>query len=441
MSLLLFCPPKILLQHSAMQWADALGPDARVLTCASQRESIERHLAGRVPCHFFERFNDNAAVELRALEIARTMPGPRAVGLAEIDMLRAARVNDRLGLTSGAEDAMLYYRDKYLMKCRARDAGLPVAAMAVVHSAMDVRRFIDRHGWPVVVKPRDGRGSNNVVVLRDESALDAWLDRQPASTLYNTMIEAFVAGDHYIVNGLYVRGQPIVISPVRVMTSALDFLGGACHDLHMMDESNPVRQSLIDYSRRLVEQVLPSEPTMLFHLEAFVDRSGRIVLCEIASRLGGVFFNQELEEAWGIDVRMSYLRALRDPSFSPPVRTQPERRVGHISIPPVPGLLREAPVGCPLPFVRRYKLYGQPGRAYSGMAFTNSEVVSAIVEGEDEAQIRERLHDFQQWFAAHTQWDTGSTSASAVHGDARSDGAGDLSSRARQAGAESIAAQ
>ncbi|UXH77469.1 ATP-grasp domain-containing protein [Roseateles amylovorans] len=438
MSLLLFCPPKILLQHSAAQWAETLGSDARVLTCSSQRESIERHLAGRVVCHFFDRFNDNAAVELRALEIARTLPGPRAVGLAEIDMLRAARVNDRLGLTSGAEDAMRYYRDKYLMKCRAREAGLPVAAMAVVHSAMDVRRFIDRHGWPVVVKPRDGRGSNNVIVLRDESALDAWLDRQPSSTLYNTMVEAFVVGDHYIVNGLYVRGKPVVISPVRVMTSALDFLGGACHDLHMLDDSNPVQQALVDYSRRLVEQVLPSEPTMLFHLEAFVDPAGRIVLCEIASRLGGVFFNQELEEAWGLDVRMAFLRALRDPSATVSAPERPVRRVGHISIPPVPGLLVEAPTECPLPFVRRYKLYGQPGRAYSGMAFTNSEVVSAIVEGADEAQIRDRLQAFQRWFADNTRWETGRHEASGGAPTAASAGP---ELRARPAGAEPIVAQ
>jgi biotin carboxylase len=413
MSLLLFCPPKILQQHSAAEWAEALGPDARVLTCASQREALERHLAGRVVCHFFDRFNDNAVVELRALEIARIMPAPRAVGLAEVDMLRAARVNDRLGIATGSEEAMLCYRDKYLMKCRVRDAGLPVAPMALVHSAMDVRRFIDRHGWPVVVKPRDGRGSNNVVVLRDETALDAWLDRQPSSTLYNTMVEGFVDGDHYIVNGLYVRGEPVLISPVRVMTSALDFLGGACHDLHMLDDTNPVQQQLVEYSRRLVEQVLPSEPTMLFHLEAFIDRSDRIVICEIASRLGGVFFNQELHEAWGIDARMTFLRALRDPSLQVPTLEQPVRRVGHISIPPVSGRLLDAPIECALPYVRRYKLYGRPGAAYRGMEFTNAEVVSAIVEGADEAQIRERLQEFQRWFAASTRWETGAVAANA----------------------------
>jgi hypothetical protein len=165
-----------------------------------------------------------------------------------------------------------------------------------------------------------------------------------------------------------------------------------------------VRAALVAYSRKLVEQVLPAEPTMLFHLEAFIDRDGDIVLCEIASRLGGVFFNQELYEAWGLDARMTYLRAMRGDHRSSRPLDVPVRQVGHISIPPAAGILQAAPTECILPYVRRYKMYGKPGQEYKGMEFTNSEIVSAIVEGRDESQIKARLREFQAWFAESTTW-------------------------------------
>lgn len=405
MTILLFCPPKILLHHSAREWREALGPDAVILTCASQKDSISKHFSGDLSCHFFDRFNDSPEVELRAVELARRFNAPKAVALAEIDMLRSARVNDYLGVTANSEARLLYFRDKFLMKSRAAEHGLKVAPMAIVHSALDIRRFVDAHAYPVVLKPRDGRGSNNVAVIRNGKALGDWLAQQAGSTFYNTMIERYVVGEHYIVNGLYIEGKAIFISPVKVMTSALDFLGGACHDLHMLNDSNPVRTALIAYSRRLVEQVLPGDPTMLFHLEVFIDEGGEIVLCEIASRLGGVFFNQELHEAWGIDPRMTYLKAMRGKDVPVEPIEMPVRQVGHISIPPNRGVLRAAPSECTLPFVRRYKMYGKAGQEYKGMEFTNSEIVSAIVEGSDEREIETRLRAFQAWFAESTTWD------------------------------------
>ncbi|MFW8637420.1 ATP-grasp domain-containing protein [Cribrihabitans pelagius] len=406
-SLILFAPPKILLQHDVTEWRAAIGPDSVILTCASARTDLLRVFPDGLNFRFFENFNDSPAVELAAISLARSLEQPLCVALAEIDVLRAARVNDYLGLSQGAETRLHPYRDKFAMKRRAKTAGLPVCEMAIVRSAIDIQRFIDAQGYPVVLKPRDGRGSNGVCVIRSQDDLNGWLARQTSTTFYNTMIESFVAGDHYIVNGLYIGGQAIVISPVRVLTSALDFLGGRSHDLHMLEAANPLRQKLVSYSRTLVEEVMPSPPTMLFHLEVFVTAEGTIVLGEIASRLGGCFFNQEMTEAWGIDPRMSFLRAMRDPEFAPEPMSEPLRLVGHLNVPPRGGLLRRAPGPCPFDFVRAYRMSAESGAAYGQMTFTNAEILNAIVEGDSEAQLADRLHRLEAWFHAECLWDTG----------------------------------
>ncbi|MFV1528448.1 MULTISPECIES: ATP-grasp domain-containing protein [unclassified Phaeobacter] len=410
MNIILFAPPKILLQHSVTDWVEAIGPASIILTCASAKAALMDSFPEGLDIRFFQNFNDNAEVELAAIEIARGLADPVCVALAEIDVLRAARVNDYLGVSTDAAVQLDAYRDKYAMKTRAREAGLPVSDMAVVRNAMDIRGFIDSWGYPVVLKPRDGRGSNGVCVIRGADDLAGWLARQDSTTFYNTMIERFVAGDHYIVNGLYVDGRPIVISPVRVLTSALDFLGGRSHDLHMLEPTTPLRDRLVAYSRHLVEEVMPSPPTLLFHLEVFVSPDGTIVLGEIASRLGGVFFNQEMTEAWGLDPRMTYLRAMRDPGFEntarPEPMLEPVRLVGQLCVPPRDGVLRAVPERCPFEFVRAYRMSGVAGRQYGQMAYTNAEILNAIVEGDSEAELRARLRQLEDWFHSACQWET-----------------------------------
>jgi len=413
MQLIVFCPPKIILQHTPANWSAALGRGGILLSCASRSQEIAAHLGEEVRYQLFDNFNDSALVEIDVYEIARELHAPLCVALAEIDVLRVARLNDRLGITQDAEVRAMFYRDKFLMKQRARECGFAIAEMASISNATEAVRFSEQFGFPVVIKPRDGRGSNGVEVLDDRAQLREWLAGRSSSTFHNLMIESYVRGSHYIVNGLYIDGRPILVSPVRVMTSALDFLGGKSHDLHMLDADNPMRDKLVRYARSLVEDVLPSDPTMLFHLELFVTGEGEIVLCEIASRLGGVFFNQELTHAWGLDPRMSFLRALHDPSYRPEPLPGPLRMVGHISIPPRVGLLRDVPENCPLDGVLEYRISARKMTAYGGMEFTNSEILNAIVAGQDEAELREMLQRVECWFHESCDW-SGSEIAAAV---------------------------
>ena len=53
----------------------------------------------------------------------------------------------------------LNFRDKNQMKDVLRQAGLPVAAQAKIHSAQDAQRFIERVGYPIILKPLAGVGS------------------------------------------------------------------------------------------------------------------------------------------------------------------------------------------------------------------------------------------------------------------------------------------
>jgi hypothetical protein len=132
---ILLCPPKIIFQHSREEW-QSLQSVAPVLiaTCASQIDNILDHMGAGFSFLFYENFNDNPFVEMDIYHYAQDNKATGIFYLAEIDVLRAARISDRLGLTHDREKKAMFFRDKFMMKSLVQSHQLPVPAMARVDS-------------------------------------------------------------------------------------------------------------------------------------------------------------------------------------------------------------------------------------------------------------------------------------------------------------------
>lgn len=403
---ILFAPAKILLQHAETAWLEVLGDRSLIYSDLAARDVLHARFPGL--SHMFrlyERFNDSARVELDALADARALHTDAVIALAEVDLLRAARIRDRLDSGGGHEAATLRYRDKFLMKQRLAERGIRINPMAAVRSACEIDDFIERYGYPVVVKPRDGRGSGGVRVLRDRPALLAYLAEQDGTTFHNLMVEKFLDAPLLNVNGLYINGKPIIVSPVRSTVTCLDFLGGESLGFQMLDAGNPLRDACVELTRNIVEHALPRIPTMLFHLEVFLD-GDELVVCEIACRLGGCSVNQELTAAYGIDPRMTLIDALRGGKSSSLTQSiEAKYLLGQLNIPPRAGTLRDFPEQIELPFIRYCAVTAKKGMTYSGMQMTNAEIVSAIVDGDSEQTVSRHLAALDDWVRNTFVWD------------------------------------
>lgn len=401
----LFVPPKILLETAESEWLEALGSTFAVLTGSVDRDLVEKHLpslAGRI--EFFENFNDNPLVEIRALEIAIELKTDLILALAEVDLLRAARVRDRIhGNTTQYEKQTLLFRDKFLMKRRLAEHGIRIHPMATFSSALELKDFIDRYEYPIIVKPRDGRGSGGIRVLRQEADFRGYLSTMESSSFQNLMVEQFIEAPMLHVNGLYVDGEPVFITPVRANIGCLAFLDGDSLGVAMLDPESELRARVVALTRRILEKALPSQNNFLFYLELFIV-DGELVVCEIASRLGGNGVNQEVIEAFGINPRLELLRAERGVSTLSGSTLEPKKLVGYIAIPPREGTLLDFPEQPHHDFVRAYNITGQRGRKYGKMKLTNGEVVCAVVEGETEAHVASRLSEFDAWVGEKFVW-------------------------------------
>lgn len=402
---ILLCPPKIIFQHSREEW-QSLQSVAPVLiaTCASQIDNILDHMGAGFSFLFYENFNDNPFVEMDIYHYALDNKATGIFYLAEIDVLRAARISDRLGLTHDREKKAMFFRDKFMMKSLVQSHQLPVPAMARVDSATAMARFIAEQGYPCVIKPNDGRGSQGVVVLKNEGQLYKYLAQVKPPEYHNLLIEKFIEGEAYQINALYLKGKAIFVSASRATVSCLDFLSGKTLGL-VMEDDTPLHRKLIAYTKYLAEEVFPTEENALLHLEVFVDKDNNIIFGELACRLGGCFVNEELGAAFGLDPRMTWLKASLCEIYPQDLsQRQPVLRVGQLNVPPAQGTLLSIAEKCPLPFVVKYRATGVVGRQYDAMKLTNGEIVSAIVQAESSREIHERLDALTQWVAENTLW-------------------------------------
>lgn len=59
---------------------------------------------------------------------------------------------------------------------------------------------------------------------------------------------------------------------------------------------------------------------------------------------------------------------------------------------------RGVPQTCPLDGVLECRISASKMTSYGGMEYTHSEILNAIVAGQDEAELRDRLHQVEVWF-------------------------------------------
>ena len=120
----------------------------------------------------------------------------------------AAAARGRLGLPGlGSESARLC-RDKPAMKEALRRAGLPCAESAAAASASELAAFAERVGYPLVLKPRAGLGSQKTYRVESARELAAAARSLGVDRGTSIAVEEFVEGHEGFYDTLAIDGEP-----------------------------------------------------------------------------------------------------------------------------------------------------------------------------------------------------------------------------------------
>jgi carbamoyl-phosphate synthase large subunit len=182
------------------------------------------------------RVADDPEAYMRQLETLCRDEGAAMVFFgSEVEMRYMAPVAQEMEQRSGAKlivnDPELVdgFLDKWTTNSLLRDRGLPVPESILVSDSASHRPFAERHGFPLVLKPRRGSGSQNVFVLRSIAELERLAQQVPDGVIQ----EYLLPDDEEYTIGAYrsrARGYVGQIQLKRVLGAGLTYKADVVRD-------------------------------------------------------------------------------------------------------------------------------------------------------------------------------------------------------------------
>ena len=187
----------------------------------------------------------------------------------EYYLVQAAVVAE-IGGTQGAESAqMLAMRDKFVQKDLVRRAGVRTAACTLVES-LD-RLDLAAVSCPQVLKPLDGAGAKDTIVLRSPDHLREVIAATSAANRGPWLLEEFIPGQEFFADGVVRDGKITFFSLSGYLRNIIEcHEGGIVAYRTLSQDEGP---DLHTKTRTLAETAFRAlgHEDGVFHLEVFWD--------------------------------------------------------------------------------------------------------------------------------------------------------------------------
>lgn len=286
---------------------------------------------------FFPNWKNNGNIEREAIELHQKYNFQLIIALNESDIIRAAKLREILGIEGQSVKSAEAFRNKVTMKTILKEKGITVSEFKEVKHPLDLLTFCENQEFPLVFKPIAGYGSHGTRIL---SSWDDVMEVLEKSAFVPSMVEKFVVGEMYHIDGVWKNGEVEFICASKYVNDCLSFLASTYNGGYLLDQNDTLHQKLINFTRQTLE-VLPTPDACAFHSEVFVTPEGELVLCEIASRAGGTLIVPMIEKAYDYSITKNSILAqahLRTSHASPR-----KFSVGYLLIPPHVGTCKKIP--------------------------------------------------------------------------------------------------
>lgn len=258
---------------------------------------------------------DDAAV----IEAVRRHPAARALErvecLWEPGMLLAARLREALDLPGMTVAETLPFRDKELMKQALDRAGIRTPRHARAAGAGEVREAAERIGYPLIIKPIAGAGSQDTYRVDSADELGGVLER--VRHVPEVSVEEFIEGEEYTFDTISAGGRVLYHNiawyrPKPLIARSVEWISPQTINLRDPDVPQLAagRQLGLDVLRALGFR------TGFTHMEWFLKPDGEAVFGEIGARPPGGRSTEVMNYSSDIDVFTGWAEAVCHGTFS-----------------------------------------------------------------------------------------------------------------------------
>ncbi|MDT4896087.1 MAG: hypothetical protein QOH25_1164 [Acidobacteriota bacterium] len=261
-------------------------------------------------------------------QLGRPQKIDRIIALEEFDVITAGLIREHLCMDGMTSAQARVFRDKLMMRVRARAAGIQVPDFVHVLNYDELRDYMARTPAPWVLKPRSDVSAIGIKKLEDSEqvwraidTLDARENLRERSPFY--LLERYVAGDVFHVDSLVQQGKVIFAGASAYGRPPMDVThqGGVFISRTVRRGSEDERK-LLKLNRKLIAAL------GLMHGAAHAEfiksaEDGQFYFLEIAARVGGAYIAESLEAASGINIWREWARieiARDDNSYKLPLQ-------------------------------------------------------------------------------------------------------------------------
>ena len=202
-------------------------------------------------------------------------------------LVMMARIAEKYGFPFFSVDTARWSTDKFLMKERFLEGGVPCAKGRLVKSVEETADMV----YPVIVKPRDNSGSRGVKLCRCREELEASMSEAfEFSKLDTVLVEEFIEGQEFSIEGLHHGSESEVIQFTEKKTTEFPYnveLGHIQPANISKDNKQKIREIVAKIGKALQFENCPS------HTELKINDRGIFVI-ETSPRLGGDYITSTL---------------------------------------------------------------------------------------------------------------------------------------------------
>ena len=258
---------------------------------------------------------DEEAIVQQVLGIATRTPLDRIECLWEPYLILAARIRERLGLAGLTVQETIPFRDKEIMKRVLDRAGIRTPHHYSATTAQQVVEAAETIGYPLIVKPIAGAGSEDTFRVGSREELDAVLPRLRSVT--EVSVEEFVEGDDMTFDTLCVDGEIVHYSISEYVPRALVMKENEWVSPITLVHRNPDAPELSagrEMGRTVVRAL--GFKTGYTHMEWYRKPSGEAVFGEIGARPPGASLVDLINYASDIDTYTGWAECVVHRRFS-----------------------------------------------------------------------------------------------------------------------------
>lgn len=150
---------------------------------------------------------DEAALLAAVRRVQRRVWVDRLEATIEAHIMPAAKVREATGIPGTSVRTAWLCRDKPAMKEALRQAGVSCAQSTSADTPDEVRAFVARVGYPVILKPRSGAGASGTMRADTDAELETAIQASHVGRGASVAVEEFIEGHEGFIDTISIGGR------------------------------------------------------------------------------------------------------------------------------------------------------------------------------------------------------------------------------------------